>query len=106
MVLCASGIAYAHALLIRSTPSAYDVVHGTTVKISLHYNSRIDSERSFLKLTDEAGNVKQLTMATPAGPAELDAEAQGLTPGQYRIHWQVLAADGHITRGEIPFTLQ
>jgi methionine-rich copper-binding protein CopC len=28
-----------------------------------------------------------------------------LAPGDYRLRWQVLAYDGHITRGEIPFTV-
>jgi hypothetical protein len=37
-------------------------------------------------------------------PADiLASQAQGLIPGEYRIRWQVLASDGHITRGEIPF---
>jgi len=35
----------------------------------------------------------------------LSAEAKGLRPGTYRLRWQVLASDGHITRGEIPFTV-
>jgi len=29
----------------------------------------------------------------------------GLAAGAYRLRWQVLASDGHITRGEIPFTV-
>jgi methionine-rich copper-binding protein CopC len=28
-----------------------------------------------------------------------------LAAGAYRLRWQVLASDGHITRGEIPFTV-
>jgi methionine-rich copper-binding protein CopC len=28
-----------------------------------------------------------------------------LLPGEYRLRWQVLASDGHITRGEIPFAV-
>ena len=30
----------------------------------------------------------------------------GLKPGAYAIRWQVLAPDGHISRGEIPFVCQ
>jgi methionine-rich copper-binding protein CopC len=29
-----------------------------------------------------------------------------LSPGKYAIHWQVLAVDGHITRGQIPFEVK
>jgi methionine-rich copper-binding protein CopC len=28
-----------------------------------------------------------------------------LLPGEYRLRWQVLASDGHITRGEISFAV-
>jgi methionine-rich copper-binding protein CopC len=28
-----------------------------------------------------------------------------LAPGAYTLHWQVLAVDGHITRGNVPFTV-
>ncbi len=34
---------------------------------------------------------------------ELRATASGLRPGTYKLRWQVLAIDGHITRGDIPF---
>jgi homogentisate 1,2-dioxygenase len=36
----------------------------------------------------------------------LIAKASGFAPGRYKIRWQVLAIDGHITRGDIPFTVQ
>jgi methionine-rich copper-binding protein CopC len=29
-----------------------------------------------------------------------------LSPGAYSVRWQVLAVDGHITRGEVPFTVR
>jgi hypothetical protein len=39
-----------------------------------------------------------------SGPADhLAGEADALAPGDYVLHWQVLAVDGHITRGDIPF---
>jgi len=36
----------------------------------------------------------------------LSATANDLKPGEYQLRWQVLAVDGHITRGEIPFTVR
>jgi hypothetical protein len=29
-----------------------------------------------------------------------------LGPGRYAVHWQVLATDGHVTRGQIPFRVK
>jgi methionine-rich copper-binding protein CopC len=45
---------------------------------------------------------------TPAQPAPdvLSATGRGLTKGSYVLRWQVLAGDGHITRGELPFQVQ
>lgn len=106
VLLCGVQKAQAHALLVRSTPAAHATVHGPDLQIALHYNSRIDASRSSLTLTNAAGKAVPLAMATPAGPAELNAHAQALKPDKYVLHWQALATDGHITRGEIPFTVQ
>jgi len=27
-------------------------------------------------------------------------------PGAWRLRWQVLALDGHITRGDVPFAIR
>lgn len=41
-----------------------------------------------------------------SSPATLEARITGLGAGEYKLHWQVLAADGHITRGEISFLVK
>jgi len=41
---------------------------------------------------------------TPS-PDTLAATVGELAPRAYRLRWQVLAIDGHITRGDIPFTV-
>ncbi len=98
--------ALAHAILVRSTPAMHAVVLGPSLQIALHYNSRIDASRCSLTLMNADGKPLPLTMQTPASPAELDALADRVMPGTYILHWQALATDGHITRGEIPFTVQ
>ena len=47
-----------------------------------------------------------LTIAKQASPETLSTQAAGLKPGEYSIRWQVLASDGHITRGVVPFTVR
>jgi methionine-rich copper-binding protein CopC len=34
------------------------------------------------------------------------AKANDLQPGEYKLIWQVLATDGHITRGVIAFQVK
>lgn len=41
--------------------------------------------------------------ARQPSPDSLSATVPQLSPGNYKLHWQVLANDGHITQGDIPF---
>jgi methionine-rich copper-binding protein CopC len=51
------------------------------------------------------GSALSLPLLAAARPDTLVAKIDGLAPGSYRIRWQVLAVDGHITRGDIPFAI-
>jgi len=98
--------ASAHAVLLESTPSLKSSVAGPDVPVKLRFNVRIDASRSRLTLVGPAG-FRQALEISKASPADaLVADAAGLLPGEYRLRWQVLASDGHITRGEIPFAVR
>jgi methionine-rich copper-binding protein CopC len=98
-------IAAAHAVLLEATPAASATIKGPDVAIRLRYNVRIESGRSRLSLLLPDKSVKALTIGQQPSPDVLTAQAAGLIPGEYRVRWQVLASDGHITRGEVPFTV-
>ena len=99
------GPAAAHAVLLESNPPPRGAVIGPDVGIKLRFNVRVDSGRSRLTLVDPAGSAQRLKIDAPTPADTLSAKATGLAPGDYRLRWQVLASDGHITRGEIPFTV-
>jgi methionine-rich copper-binding protein CopC len=99
----ASAASLAHAIIVDSVPVFDAVVAGPNLAVALRFNSRIDQERSRLTLTGPDGKTVTLEMSTAAAPELLTATASGLQPGAYRLRWQVLAVDGHITRGDIPF---
>jgi methionine-rich copper-binding protein CopC len=96
-------LAVAHAILLESSPSLHASVPGPAVPIKLRFNVRIDAGRSRLTLVRPDASTQSLVLDNDTKPDTLASQAQGLTPGDYRIRWQVLASDGHITRGEIPF---
>jgi methionine-rich copper-binding protein CopC len=98
--------ALAHAVLVSSTPQKNAAVSGPDITINLKYNSRVDGARSSLSLLKPDGTVERI--GTPAQPAPdvLSATGHGLAKGAYVLRWQVLATDGHITRGEVPFQVQ
>jgi copper resistance protein C len=95
----------AHAVLLESNPALKSTVSGPDVPVKLRFNVRIDASRSRLTLVAPDGSMQTLEISQTASPDTLSAEAKGLAPGDYRLRWQVLASDGHITRGEIPFTV-
>lgn len=98
--------AAAHAILLKSSPAANAVVTETAVAISLTFNSRIDGERSRLTVIGPDLSERKLPLHHQKSPDTLTAQLQDLKPGSYSLRWQVLALDGHITRGEVPFRVQ
>ena len=71
----------------------------------LRFNVRIDGARSRVLLVAPDGTSSTLTLASQAKPDILQTRATGLKPGAYKLQWKVLASDGHMSSGEIPFTV-
>ena len=96
--------ALAHAILVDSTPAPNAHVPAGQLAITLRYNSRIDARRSKVSLSAPDGTTTRLAAAAGDAPQVLQASV-AVTPGDYKLRWQVLAVDGHITRGSVPFTV-
>lgn len=104
-LLFAGTLLEGHAILKDSSPMVNGTVRGPDVPIRLHYNVRVDASLSRLELLNPDHSTSSLAIGKQPAPDTLTSEAKGLKPGAYKIRWQVLAPDGHITRGEIPFTV-
>ncbi len=96
--------AFAHAILVSSTPAAGGSIASGHQKLDFQYNSKIDHRRSRLTLTGPDHAPVVLPILAGSATNALDAEAD-LKPGAYTLRWQALALDGHITRGDVPFTV-
>jgi copper resistance protein C len=106
IIMLAPRPAFAHAVLVRSTPAANSNLGAGGLSVLLTFNSRVDPLRSSLSLLRPDGKVVQLSIG-PASSAEmLSAKANVTVKGSYKLRWQALSSDGHITRGEIPFTVR
>ncbi|WP_192554176.1 copper resistance CopC family protein [Dyella acidiphila] len=102
----ASMSASAHAILTDSTPKPNGTLAAGHVAMVFKYNSKIDQHRSRITLVKADKSESVLTIVTDGSkPNELDTSAD-LAPGSYTIRWQALALDGHITRGDVPFTVK
>lgn len=111
---CLAGTATAHAILMDSQPAAEATVAPGPTHVALRFNSRIDRARSRLELRPAAKSGDPALppparlppiVPEPAAP-DILATSLDFAPGAWVLRWQVLAVDGHITRGEVPFTVR
>ena len=91
-------------MLLESNPAAHATVSGSSVTVKLRFNVRIDVKRSRVALVLPDSSQKLMIVNQPT-PDVLESQATGLANGHYSLRWQVLASDGHITKGEIPFSV-
>lgn len=103
--LLRAGPARAHAIVVESTPAVGAEVAATELDLMIRFNSRVDAERSRLLLERPDGAEMPLEILPSDSADRLNAKLRDLTPGAYTVIWQVLSADGHITRGTLPFSV-
>ena len=95
-----------HAILKSSSPEHGGSVTSPELPVKLTFNVRVDAARSKLHLLMPDASTVELPIVRWPTPDTLVSKLTGLKPGAYAIRWQVLAPDGHISRGEIPFTVR
>jgi methionine-rich copper-binding protein CopC len=110
MTICsatlAPRVALAHAVLLSAQPGDNSIVAGPDVAVLLKYNSRIDMEHSSLTLLAPDGKLSKVAIGSQLAPGFLSAKLTGLVKGAYELRWQVLAIDGHVTRGKVFFQIR
>lgn len=104
-VLSLSLTVWAHAILMDSTPKQNSTVKGPDFEVTLRFNVRIDGGRSRVQLLGPDGSVTVLKLAKQTTLDVLQSSVSGLKPGAYQLKWQVLASDGHMSSGLVPFTV-
>jgi hypothetical protein len=98
--------ALAHAVLVSAQPAENSAVAGPDVAVLLKYNSRVDIAHSTLMLLAPDGKVGKVAIGSEPAPGLLSAKLTGLVKGAYELRWQVLAIDGHVTRGKVLFQIK
>jgi methionine-rich copper-binding protein CopC len=102
-ILLAMAPAFPHALLMESVPAPRAVVPAPD-RLLLRFNSRIEKTLSSARLLRSGAAPLPLAPAETGGvPEQLVFPLPRLDPGDYRAHWRVLSADGHVTEGTVPF---
>ena len=96
----------AHAIVVDARPAMNAEVARGQLDIRLAFNSRIDVRRSRLALRRPDGTREDVDPLVQAPSNALVARARASVPGLWKIEWQVLSVDGHITRGELKFRVR
>jgi len=106
LVLAPAAPATAHSLLLESAPASGATVTAPPRELMLRFNNRIEKSLSRVRLLDEGGAARPLVIAADGGGADrLTAAVPPLSPGRWRVEWQVLSKDGHVVAGRFEFRL-
>lgn len=104
LVLLLTASPEAHSLLLESSPAAGATLSEGPSQISLRFNNRIEKKLSVIRVLDDRGAPRPVTMLVGDGAADrLTATVPALIPGTWRVEWQVLSTDGHIVSGGFSF---
>jgi methionine-rich copper-binding protein CopC len=105
LLLCTAP-ALAHSLLLESTPAPNSTIDASPRELRLRFNNRIEKRLSRLRLVDDRGAARDLPVAEDGAADWLTAGLPAVTPGVYRVEWQVLSTDGHVVTGRFTFTVK
>jgi copper transport protein len=100
--------AYAHALLVRSTPSANAVLDVPPVQVEIFFSEPLEENLSSIKVFDsnnlsvDVGDVR----VDPSDPTRMTVSLHSLGDGVYTVTWKAVSSiDGHQTVGTFPFAV-
>ena len=107
LTFAATTVALAHAHLVRATPAAGGTVQEVPKEIVLRFNEKLELSFSTVVLRDATGKQvdKVDLQVDKADRFVLRASLPTLSPGLYKVEWQVMSTDTHKVNGNFTFTV-
>ncbi len=100
--------AYAHAVLVRSSPAHRAVLTQSPERVDLWFNERLEPAYSTVSVWTEAGaqaDAKDAAVA-PDDARRLTVSLATRAAGRYTVKYRVLSVDGHVVDSRITFTVK
>jgi copper transport protein len=106
-ILATPVLLFAHAHLVKSTPSADSQIANSPAALTLWFSERPELALTTLQLVDSAGATYTLgNVKYGAETASITAPIVNPLPrGRYTVVWHTAASDGHATNGRFSFTV-
>ena len=99
--------AWAHAVLVRTTPVPSSVVNRTPPVVLLTYSEAVEPRFAIVSVTNAAGQ-QQIAGAPRRSATDattLVVPLHRLSQGWYLVYWRVISVDGHPVRGAFTFAV-
>jgi copper transport protein len=104
VLLAAPAPAFAHAVLVRTVPSASGTVNTAPTSVALTFSEVVEPRFTSISVTNAAGEQLRSGDPTRAGKT-ISVPLKDLSEGWYLVYWRVISADGHPVRGAYTFAL-
>jgi methionine-rich copper-binding protein CopC len=100
--------AAAHAFPDHSEPRVGSTVEGSPVQVRIWFDGELESAFTTIVVQDESGRQvdKGNGGVDRSDPTLLEVELPQLLSGTYHVFWDVLARDGHRTKGDFTFIIK
>jgi copper transport protein len=96
--------AFAHAVILQTTPNAGQVLTTSPKTITLRYNESVEADLGSVRVFDQNGNrVDTGSPTKPSADVVSVAVRARLTDGSYVVTWRVISADTHPVQGAFAF---
>jgi len=95
----------AHAQIQRSSPAAESELSSAPREIRITYTENINGDLSTATLWTESGDSVSVKLSTENDNVLILTPSSDLADGVYKVKWQVLSVDTHVTEGSFRFAV-